>query len=64
MFEFTSWKFVSDGVWIGVVVYEVRMKIEKIVGFGGKWTRWWIWAEFVLWFQVCCCFECLLMFIN
>jgi len=40
------------------------MKIEKIVGFGGKWTRWWIWGELLLWFQICCCFEYLLMFTN
>jgi len=29
-----------DGVSIRVVVYEFWMEIEKIVGFGGKWTKW------------------------
>jgi len=42
--------FYVDGVWIGVVVYEVSLKNVKIVGFGGNWTRWWIWGELVFWF--------------
>ena len=53
-----------DDVWIGVVVCEVWMRMRKIKGFGGNWTRWWIWGELVLWFKVCCGFECLFMFLN
>jgi len=50
-----------DGIWIGWLF----MKFEwKNGGFSWKWTRWWIWGELVLWLDVCCCFECLLMFIN
>jgi len=36
------------------------MQNEKIMSFVEIWTRWWIWGELVLWFQVCCGFKCLL----
>jgi len=42
---------------------EVWMKYEKIMGFGEKWTRWWIWGELRFWSHVCCCFHCLLMYV-
>ena len=52
-------------VWIVVVVIcELWMKNEKTWVFGEKWIWWWFWYEMRLWFHVCKCFDCLLMYNN